>query len=181
MWVYDYHGAWPAPYYFGWINLESPTPPSVTVTPPAMTLTTNQGLPFAAAVSNLQNTSVGWSASAGSVSPAGVYMAPSTISSQQAVTVTATSEANPRVAGSATVTLSPSIPANLHLSQMTISSGSYTYQATNSTAADTGLMVNGAGSVNLQAGSYVVLGPGFQAGTGTATPTLLVTINPNLQ
>jgi len=180
MFVYDDHGPWPAPYYFGLINLESPTPPNVTVTPPAMTLTANQGLPFAAAVSNLQNTTVSWYASAGSISPAGVYTAPSTVSSQRAVTVTATS-ANPRVAGSATVTLSPSIPANLHLSQMTISSGSYTYEAANSISADTGFVVNGAGSVNLQAGSYVVLGPGFQAGTGTGTPTLVVTINPNLQ
>jgi hypothetical protein len=66
---------------------------------------------FTANVANTSDTRVTWSVnpSLGSISTAGLYMAPSNVSSEQAVTVTATSVADSTKSGSSNVTLLPTV------------------------------------------------------------------------
>ena len=87
-------------------------PMTISIAPTNATLYGGQQQSFSAVVSNALNTAVSWTiapAGAGTISPAGVYTAPANIASQQTVTVTATSQANPAVTASAVVTLSPPI------------------------------------------------------------------------
>ena len=108
------------------VTLQPPAPPappppppgvSITVTPGSATLGQGQQQPFTATVTGTgntpaSNTAVTWSFNpvVGTLSSTGVYTAPAAISSQQAVTVKATSVADPTKSASASVTLQP--PAN---------------------------------------------------------------------
>ena len=83
---------------------------SVAVTPPAATLGVGQTAQFSATVTGSSNQQVTWSitpAGVGSVSSSGLYTAPASIASVQTITVQATTNATPTVAGAATVTLTP--------------------------------------------------------------------------
>jgi hypothetical protein len=84
-------------------------PIGVTVSPQNVTLSASQSQSFLATVTNSTNTSVTWSINpvVGSITGAGLYTAPLTIAVAQAVTVTATSQANGTSVGTATVNLSP--------------------------------------------------------------------------
>lgn len=85
-------------------------PIAVSISPTAATLYAGQTQQFMADVSNTSNTAVTWSispATLGTIDITGLYTAPSTISTQQTVTITATSQANPSASVSAPVTLSP--------------------------------------------------------------------------
>jgi hypothetical protein len=64
-----------------------------------------------ATVTGSTNTTVTWSATAGSVSSSGLFTAP-TVNSNTMVTVTATSQADTSQTASATVTVTPSAPPN---------------------------------------------------------------------
>jgi hypothetical protein len=83
---------------------------SVAVAPPSATLTGGQSQTFTATVTGTSNQAVTWSLSAGapgSISQAGVYTAPPTISSLQMISVIATAAADGVTTGSASVTLMP--------------------------------------------------------------------------
>jgi hypothetical protein len=82
---------------------------SISVSPQSVSLTANRSQQFAATVSGSSNTNVTWSISpqAGTISTAGLYVAPGTISAQNTVTVTATTVATPIKAATAQVTLLP--------------------------------------------------------------------------
>jgi RHS repeat-associated protein len=85
-------------------------PVSITVSPTTATLSANQTEQFTATVSNTGNTAVAWAispVSVGTISASGLYTAPASISGQQTVTVTATSQADTTKAASATVSLTP--------------------------------------------------------------------------
>jgi hypothetical protein len=84
---------------------------SVSLTPASVTLTTSQSQAFTATVANTSNTAVTWSLSpaVGSISTAGLYTAPASITTAQTVTVTVISVANPVVSASATVSLIPAV------------------------------------------------------------------------
>jgi RHS repeat-associated protein len=86
-------------------------PVSVSVTPTTATLYGGQTQQFNATVANSTNTAVTWTISpatgAGTISTAGLYTAPATISAQQTVTITATSQASTTAIASATATLIP--------------------------------------------------------------------------
>jgi Abnormal spindle-like microcephaly-assoc'd, ASPM-SPD-2-Hydin/Chitobiase/beta-hexosaminidase C-terminal domain len=156
-------------YYFGWDTLQAN---SVTVTPAKVTLYSGQPQQFTA------NTSANWSMSplSGTLSGAGAYTSPSTIGSQQVVMVTATSQADATQFAAAAVTLAPGIPADLHLTNLTVFSGSPTYQATHSITADTNVVIGGTANVTFKAGSTITLDPGFKAtavGSGTAFHALI--------
>jgi RHS repeat-associated protein len=89
-------------------------PPVVSISPASETLYSGQTEQFYAQVQNSSNKAVTWSivpAGAGSISASGLYTAPLGIISQQAVAITATSQAVPTVSASATVTLSPALCA----------------------------------------------------------------------
>jgi hypothetical protein len=84
-------------------------PVSVSVAPGSVTLAQGQTQTFVASVQNTTNASVNWSISpaVGSISSAGVYSAPASVTSAATVTVTATSAASSSSLGTATVTLNP--------------------------------------------------------------------------
>ena len=85
-------------------------PVTISVSPSTKTLFVNQQQALSATVENASNTSVTWSvdpSGVGSISAAGVYTAPASISDQQTVTITATSAADPNKSASAVFTLMP--------------------------------------------------------------------------
>jgi hypothetical protein len=81
----------------------SSPPANVTVSPASSTLSASQTVQLNA------NTAVSWKIQPGlgTISSAGLYTAPASISTQQPVTVTATSVSNPNAQGTATITLQP--------------------------------------------------------------------------
>jgi len=77
----------------------------VSVSPSTTSLYASQAQQFAATVAGT-NTAVTWTiapSGAGTITPAGLYTAPSSITAQQTVTVTATSQADTTKTGTATV------------------------------------------------------------------------------
>jgi hypothetical protein len=77
---------------------------TVSVTPTAATLYGGQTQQFSATVTNASSTGVNWSispAGTGTINSSGLYTAPATISTQQTVTVTATSQVDTAVSASA--------------------------------------------------------------------------------
>ncbi len=90
-------------------------PIAVLVSPSAVALTHDQTQQFTATVQNTPNPGVTWSIvpSVGSITTAGLYTAPSSISSPQSITVLAISLADGTTAGTATVNLTPPVPVIL--------------------------------------------------------------------
>ena len=88
----------------------SPAPTvSISISPLSASLGSGKSQQFSATVQGSTNTSVSWSASAGSISSGGMFTAP-TVSSGTNVTVTATSAADSTKRASATVAVSAAIP-----------------------------------------------------------------------
>jgi hypothetical protein len=89
------------------ISLTPAASVSVTVTPSSASLQASQKQQFAAQVTGSTNTGVTWSllSAVGSISSAGLYTAPATITSSTTVTVKATSVADPTKSATATITL----------------------------------------------------------------------------
>ena len=85
------------------------TPISVALTPGSVTLAPSQTQAFTASVSGTSNQDVAWSLSpaVGSISAAGLYMAPTAVPSSALVTITATSVLDPTQSASATITIVP--------------------------------------------------------------------------
>ncbi|MGD0733384.1 MAG: DUF2341 domain-containing protein [Terracidiphilus sp.] len=91
------------------ITLATSIPGAISVTPLSATLYGGQMQQFTANVTN-NNQAVTWTinpAAVGFISTSGLYTAPTTITTQQTVTVTATSQADPALSASSTITLSP--------------------------------------------------------------------------
>ncbi|MGA2278648.1 MAG: DUF2341 domain-containing protein, partial [Terracidiphilus sp.] len=88
--------------------------PSLNITPASATLYGGQGVGFYASIGNMGNTVVNWSISPASIGvietslKEALYIAPVNITTQQTVTITATSQSIPALSGSATITLMPS-------------------------------------------------------------------------
>ncbi|MFY9560997.1 MAG: Ig domain-containing protein [Terriglobales bacterium] len=78
----------------------------VTVSPSSVNVVSNQSQTFTATVTGTDNTGVSWSASAGSISNGGVYTAP-VVGAVTTVWVTATSNADSKQQGVATVIVEP--------------------------------------------------------------------------
>jgi hypothetical protein len=89
----------------------SPTTISVSVTPSSASLTAGQQAQFAATVTGSSNTAVAWSLNPaiGALSATGLYTAPASITTNQSVTITATSGANTSRTASAAVMLVPTV------------------------------------------------------------------------
>lgn len=97
------------------VTLSPPPPPPVTVTvaPAVASVPMGGTAPFMATVANAANTAVTWSvngtvggtSSVGTITPAGVYTAPSSPPSSGGITIVATSVASPAKSGQAIVTL----------------------------------------------------------------------------
>ncbi len=86
-------------------------PVSVATTPSSVSLGPSKSQAFAAVVKNARDTSVSWSLlpAIGSISPAGLYTAPTSISAPQQVSVIATSVADKTKQAIATVSLIPPV------------------------------------------------------------------------
>src|SRR5215469_5407477 len=97
-----------------------PSGVSVLISPSSTSLSAGQTTQFTATVTGTNDTSVLWSVTptVGSVSSSGQYTAPSSISSQQVLYVTAKSVADPTQIASALVTL---VPASVTLAPQSIS------------------------------------------------------------
>jgi RHS repeat-associated protein len=92
------------------------SPVSVSVSPVTTTLYEGQTQQFTAGVTNTSNTAVTWTISppgVGAVDTTGLYTAPGAITTQQTITVTATSQADPSKNASAIVTLEPPVGVSI--------------------------------------------------------------------
>ncbi|MCP5120705.1 MAG: hypothetical protein GY953_58675, partial [bacterium] len=124
------------------------TPPvGVTVSPASVTLGQGQKQQFTAAVTNTGNSGVTWSRSPGigSVNSSGLYTAPASISSQQTVTVTATSMADPSKKATAVGTLKPPVGTSDPdaLVELPLDEGAGTVAGDASGMGNDGVLVNG--------------------------------------
>lgn len=85
---------------------------SVAISPAIETLQAGQSLQFYAAVGNTSNTAVAWTytpANVGSLSSHGLYNAPSVVTKQQSVSITATSQDDPARSATASLILRPTV------------------------------------------------------------------------
>ena len=136
----------------------------ISITPATATLNGGQTQQFAAAVTNTYFTDVTWSispAAAGSIDQTGLYTAPSTISTQQTVTVTATSQADTTKSASATVTVYPPMTISVTPTAATLYAGQSTsFSATVTNAQNTAVTWSispaGAGTISAS-GVYTAL------------------------
>jgi hypothetical protein len=131
---------------------------SVSIVPGSVTLFAGGTQQFTATVSGSSNTAVTWSFSPvmGTLSAAGLYTAPASISTVQSVQVTATSVADPTKSSVATITLNPTVtvsvsPAAISLGQGQTQQFSATVGGTTNTAVTWSL--TGAGTLSA-AGLY---------------------------
>jgi Putative Ig domain len=112
----------------GWqsysITVANNTTPSigVTVSPASATLSSGGTQQFTATVTGTWNTAVKWSASSGSITPTGLYTAP-TVQSSANATVTATSQADSTVSANATVTINPAQNQSLQITTLGLTPG----------------------------------------------------------
>lgn len=105
------------------VTLQIPAAITVTVSPSSVTLNASQTQLFTASVANTTDSTVTWSlspAGLGTIDSNGLYTAPSTVTTSQRVTVTATSAADPSKIGTAAVTLSVLIDVGTGASTTTL-------------------------------------------------------------
>jgi hypothetical protein len=150
--------------------LQPPTPVAVSIAPTTATLYGGQTQQLTATVINTTNTAVTWTISpatgAGTISTSGLYTAPTTISTQQTVTVTATSQASTTASASSTVTLMPkTTPTITWATPAAITYGT----ALSATQLDATASV--AGTFAYTSASGTVLTAGSQTLSVTFTPT----------
>jgi len=106
------------------ITLTPAAPVSLTVSPTAVSLSQGQTRQFTATVSGSTTQTVTWSLSpaVGTISAAGLYTAPASVSAQTVVTVKAVAAADTSVSATATVTLTPpATPTSIAISPATVS------------------------------------------------------------
>src|SRR6185437_11838640 len=150
----------------------------VAVTPSSAALSLGSTQQFQAAVTGSANTNVTWevnglaggSATVGTIAATGLYAAPSVLPSSSNVRVSAVSEADPQLSGSATVNLESNIAITVSVSPATASvpsCGAQVFTASVSGTINTGVTW----SVNGIAGGNSMIGTIANTGTGTATAT----------
>ena len=153
-------------------------PMGISISPTTASLYASQTQQFTATVTNANNTAVTWSitpSSVGSISSSGLYTAPTTISTQQTVIVSATSQANGALAASAAITLYPPIavsvsPTTSALYASQTQQFAATVTNTSNTAVTWSISPSGVGTIS-SSGTYTAPAtvPTQQAVTVTAT------------
>jgi RHS repeat-associated protein len=127
-------------------------PVAVSLTPTTSIDYANGTIQLSATVSNTSNTGVTWTLSGpGNISSSGLYTAPASVATQQNVTITATSQANPSASSSVTITLYPPITVSVNPATASVySNGTQQFSATVSNATNTAVTwtVSGAGSIS---------------------------------
>ncbi len=112
----------------------------LAVTPGSLTLTAAGQQKFTAALGGIQQRAVAWSLSPaiGTITSAGLYIAPSSIGTAQTVTVTATTQTGASISGSASITLAPPVSVSLAPGSVTLApSGTQAFTATVAAASNT--------------------------------------------
>src|SRR5580692_6717257 len=177
------------------LTIDDASAVSVQLSPPSITLQQSRSQTFTATVIGTTNTAVTWSIlpQVGTLTPNGqsaLYTAPAVITSQQAVTITATSVEDNAKSGSAAITLIPPGAAPVITSQNTASGTvgiafSYQITATNNPTSYGAAPLPGGLSVNTATGlisgtaatpgtTQVTLSATNAAGTGTEILTLTI-------
>lgn len=87
------------------VTAAPPAPVSVSVNPPSANSALSAATQFTATVTGTANLAVTWKASAGAISPAGLFTAPAAMPASQVVSITATSVADATKSGQASVLL----------------------------------------------------------------------------
>jgi hypothetical protein len=149
--------------------------PGVTIqlSPTSVNLSVSQTQQFIATVGGTSNTAVNWTMnlSVGTLSTTGLYTAPSAINSAQAVTVTATSGADPSKTATATVNLTP-VAVQMNPTTATLSA-SQTQQFTATVTGSSNTAVNW--SLNPSVGTISTSGLYTAPSTISSTQTVTVT------
>ena len=89
-------------------------PVSVSITPTSASIASGATQQFSATVNNASNPAVTWSASNGTISPSGMFTAPS-VTATTSVTVTATSIADPSKRAQASVSVNPATAVSVSI------------------------------------------------------------------
>jgi hypothetical protein len=146
---------------------------TVSISPGSASLLTGQTTTFAATVSGSSNKSVTWSvngtaggnSTVGTISSAGVYIAPDAPPSPNEVTVSATSTADPKASASANVTIENPAPTLNAISPLNLAAGS----------ADATITLNGGGF----AAQSVAQANGTALATSVVSDTQLTAVVPS--
>lgn len=142
---------------------------SITISPSAVTVQTGNGVQFTAVVTGHTNTSVvylvngipGGNSSVGTITTAGLYVAPSTVPSPNPVVVTARSVADPGLTADALVTVVVPVAVSVAPSTATIGLGAtqqYTATVTGTTNTAVTWRVNGVVGGNATVGTINAAG-----------------------
>lgn len=164
------------------VTIVAPSTVSVTVSPNQVVLGTGGQQQFSAAVIGASNTSVTWSVSGigcvggscGSISPSGLYTAPSTVPSFSAITITAVSVANPSKSGSAMVVVQSASSVSVSVTPKSTqvgSGGQLQFSATVTGSTNTAVVwsVSGSGCSGVACGT-ITAGGLYTAPTTLPTP-----------
>jgi hypothetical protein len=101
----------------------APTPVTISVTPNTGTINNGDGIQLSASVSGSSNGAVTWTATLGSVSASGYYIAPVSVTAPTQVQVRATSVADPSKSAVATITVNPKVGLSITPWNPTVRSG----------------------------------------------------------
>ena len=169
------------------VAIGSSTTVSVGVTPSQVVLATGGHQQFSASVTGTTNTSVTWSVSGigcvsgscGTITPAGLYTAPSSVPAVPAITVTAASVANPAKSASASVVVQPASSVSVSLtpkSAQVASGGQLQFSATVTGATNTSVVwsVSGSGCSGISCGTITAAGLYTAPATLPAPPSVVV-------
>jgi hypothetical protein len=183
--------------YFGGRVIAIDNAIQVAVSPSSVTVSSGSSLQFSATVSGTSNQAVDWSvvegSTGGSITPAGLYTAP-TVAGQTSFTIRAASQADPTKFGSATVTVNPppAISVVVSPATATLTSGdtqqfTATVSGTSNQAVNWSVVEGSTGGSITSAGVYTAPTVGAQKSftiraTSQADPTKFgsatVTVNP---
>ena len=160
-------------------------PVAVNISPSSVQVVVGSSQQFAATVSGSTNSSVSWSVSGagcsgtacGTISPSGLYFAPSAVPSPALISVTATSVADPTKSNSAAVTVVPPIAVSLSPVTATVTVGAQQqFTATVTGTSNTGITFSLTGSGCSGASCGAISSAGLYKAPATVPSPALVTL-----
>ena len=158
---------------------------SISVTPATTTVVAGGTVQFAAAVSSNSNTAVTWSVTGGSISPSGLFTAPSTTGTYT-VKATSAADSTKSATASVTVTTAPTVAVSISPSTATVKTGTtQQFGATVTGTSNTGVTWSASGgtisssgmyTAPTSSGSYTVKATSTADTTKSASASVTVTI-----
>ena len=127
---------------------------SISVTPATTTVVAGGTVQFTAAVSGSSNTAVTWSVTGGSISPSGLFTAPSTAGTYT-VKATSAADSTKSATASVTVTTAPTVAVSISPSTATVKTGAtQQFAATVTGTSNTGVTWSASGGTISSSGMY---------------------------